>query len=350
MLRHLAAVAFALSFVGASCGQSVLGIMPGVLNDPGNLSLRQALLQFGTSTMCAEMMKRSVPIRAHDEEPAMGRFFPASCFAQQTANGHMLVRFSGTGYLWTNATKRLTFEANGSVEYALDFLMDGSTLYVYFRHQATQGVSFNVKVVESPATGAMLGLPIPVDANSIVRSVGPQLLKAELTRGFTVIREENGAASFGFGVVEKGQRPSAPYATSSSGRLLLANERSEIHQGQRDFTGPYEVTEDGQALYLTVSVDGAPGADVIVVPASIGQAWRDTYITTIATTPPPSPGRVDEPVAQGVIWRRTVPLPKGTYYMVLDNTATAGRTSLPVSPTDDRAAAISYAVELGGAP
>lgn len=349
-LRFLAAAFFALSFVGASCGQSVLGIMPGVLNDPGNLSLRQAILQFATSSVCAEMLDRSVPIRAHDEEPSMGRFFPASCFAQQLPSGRMLVRFSGAGYLWTNATKRLTFDANGAVEYELDFLMDGSTLYAYFRHKATNEVAFNVKVVESPATGAMLGLPIPMDASSIVRSVAPKLLKAELSRGFTVIREESGSASFGLGVIEKGQKPPAPYATSTTGRLLLANERTEIHQGQRDFTGPYKVTDDGQALYLTVSVDGAPGADVILVPAAIGQAWRDTYITTIATTPPPSPGRVDEPMVQGVMWRRTVPLPKGSYYVVFDNTATAGRTSLPINPNDDRAAAISYAVELGSAP
>lgn len=349
-LRHVAAGAFALSFVGASCGQSALGILPGVLNDPGNLSLRQAILKFGTGSMCSEVLKRSVPIRTHDDEPSMGRFFPAACFAQQTAAGTVLVQLSGTGYVWTNATKRLTFDASGSVEYTPDFLMDGSTLYAYFRTKATNQVTFNVKLVEAPATASSLGLPVQIDAGSIVRQVGPDLLKAELSRGFTVIRDSDGTAAFGLGVVEKGQRPAAPYAPSGSGRLLLANERTEVHQGQRDYTGPYEVTGDGQALFLTVSVDGAPGADVILVPTSIGQAWRDTYINQAQTTPPPTPGRVDEPVIQGAIWRRTVPVPKGSYYVVIDNTITAGRTSLPVNPNDDRAAAVSYAVELGGAP
>lgn len=349
-LRYVAGAAFALSFVGASCGQSALGILPGVLNDPGNLTLRQEILKFGTGSMCSEVLKRSVPVRTNDDDPAMGRFFPASCFAQQTPAGTMLVQMSGTGYVWTNATKRLTFDANASVEYSTDFLMDGSTLYAYFRTKATNQVTFNVKVVEAPASASSLGLPVQIDAGSIVRQMGPQLLKAELSRGFTVIRDSDGTAAFGLGVVEKGQRPSAPYAPGSSGRLLLANERSEIHQGQRDYTGPYEVTGDGQALWLTVSVDGAPGADVIVVPASIGVAWRDTYINQVATTPPPTPGRVDEPVMQGAIWRRAVPVPRGSYYVVLDNTTTAGRTSLPVSPNDDRAAAVSYAVELGGAP
>ncbi|MEZ4300403.1 MAG: hypothetical protein R3B70_35990 [Polyangiaceae bacterium] len=349
-LRHLLWIAFALSFIGASCGQSALAIMPGVLNDPGNLTLRRAILSFGTGSMCAEMLRRSVPLRMHDEEPSMGRFFPRACFAQQLQNGNMFVQFSGAGYAWTNATKRLTFEASGSVEYEQDFLMDGGTLYAYFRNKSTNAVSFDVKVVEAPASAAMVGLPINVDAKTLVTQFGPQLLRAELARGFTVIRESDGAASFGMGIVEKGQRPLAPYKTTGSGRLLLANDRTEVHQGQRDFAGPFEVTGDGRALFLTVSVDGAPAADVLLVPVSTGQAWRDTYLQQIATTPPPSPARVDEPVAQGFIWRRTVPLPKGAYYVVFDNTATAGRTSLPVSPTDDRAAAISYGVEEGDAP
>lgn len=280
----------------------------------------------------------------------MGRFFPSSCFAQTLQNGNLLVQLGGTGYLWTNVTKRLTFEASSSVEYQQDFLMDGSALYVYFRTKATNAATFNVKIVEAPISGNQLGLPLPIDSGAIVRQVGPQLLKAELARGFTVIREEDGTASFGLGVIEKGQRPPVPYQKADNGRTILANERTEVHQNQRDFVGPIEVPDDGKALTLTLNVDGAPGVDVIVVPTSIGQAWRDQYIQQIATAGPPSPGRVDEPVAQGVIWRRTVPLPKGAYYVVIDNTTTAGRTSLPANPNDDRAAAVSYGIELGDAP
>lgn len=324
--------------------------MPGVLNDPGNLSLRRAILKFGTGSMCAELLRRSVPLRTNEDDPAMGRFFPASCFAQEMPTGNMFVQFSGTGYAWTNATRRLTFDASASVEYEQDFQMSGSTLYVYFRHKATNAVTFNIKVVESPASAQMLGLPVNVSAQSLAAQLGPHILRAALSRGFTVIRDDDGTAAFGLGIVERGQRPLAPYRTTDTGRLLIANDRSEIHQGQRDFAGPFEVMADGHALTLTVSVDGAPGADVLLVPAAIGQAWRDTYITQAATTPPPVPARVDEPVAQGILWRRTVALPKGAYYLVLDNTATAGQTSLPVNPNDDRAALISFAVEEGDAP
>jgi hypothetical protein len=223
-------------------------------------------------------------------------------------------------------------------------------LYAYLRNRATNDVRFNVKLVEAPASASSFGLPGNMNAQTLAAQVGPQLLKAVLSRGFTVIRDPDGSAAFGLGVVELGERPAAPYQKADTGRLLLANERTEIHQGQRDYVGPFEVKSDGHALTLTVSVDGAPGADVIVVPQSIGQAWRDTYMAQAAPTPPPSPGNVDEAVAQGMIWRRTVALPKGSYYVVFDNTQAAGRTSPPVSANDDRAATISYAVEEGSAP
>ena len=47
---------------------------------------------------------------------------------------------------------------------------------------------------------------------------------------------------------------------------------------------------------------------------------------------------------------RTLALPPGYYYLVLDNTASAGRTSPPNAANDDRAALVSYAIEIGDAP
>jgi hypothetical protein len=38
------------------------------------------------------------------------------------------------------------------------------------------------------------------------------------------------------------------------------------------------------------------------------------------------------------------------YYVVFDNTPTAGSTSPPMNAFDDRAATIRYAVQLGDAP
>ena len=45
-----------------------------------------------------------------------------------------------------------------------------------------------------------------------------------------------------------------------------------------------------------------------------------------------------------------LPVAKGRYYLVIDNTATAGRIAPPPNLFDDRAALVNYAVELGDAP
>jgi hypothetical protein len=123
-----------------------------------------------------------------------------------------------------------------------------------------------------------------------------------------------------------------------------------VHQNQRDHAGPFEITGKNQALYLSVNVDGAPGIDVMVVPRGIGEAWLVQYTTAAAPTAPPASALLDEPATQGMVWRRTVPLPPGQYYVVFDNTAAAGRTQPPGYAGDDRAALVSYAVELGDAP
>src|SRR5262245_5292242 len=129
--------------LGASCGQKGLAILPGVVNDPGNHNLRREILAFGTSQLCSEVQKRNVPLRLRDGDPTTGRFFPTACTTQPLANDNLFVQFAGYGYVWTNLTKRMGFDAGGAVEYDQDFLMDGSTMYVYFRQRSTTASSFN---------------------------------------------------------------------------------------------------------------------------------------------------------------------------------------------------------------
>lgn len=196
---------------------------------------------------------------------------------------------------------------------------------------------------------AASALPL-AQGSAYANALGAQLMKTELARGFTVIRDPDGSVQFGLGVVEKGQRPTAPYRREASGKVLLANERTEVHQSQRDYAGPFEVTDDDQALTITVSIDGAPGADVLLTTRVTGDQWLQAYTTQPSVTPPPSPVLLDQPVLAGAVWRRTIALPRGSYYVVLDNTAAAGQTQPPSVALDDRAALMSYAVELGDAP
>ena len=56
---------------------------------------------------------------------------------------------------------------------------------------------------------------------------------------------------------------------------------------------------------------------------------------------------MDEPIIQGQLFKRFVPLPKGFYYLVLDHSAPVGRTVPPAQVGDDRAAKLDYVVQLG---
>jgi hypothetical protein len=347
-------MALSLSFIGASCGQSALGIMPGVVNNPRNLSLRRAILSYGTNQICGEMLKRGIPLKLREEDPVTGRFYANACYAQEMGeSNNVFIQFSGFGYAWTNLTKRVAFDASGAIEYETDFLMEEETMYVYFRQRTTSAATFKTRLIEQPQTtpfaGTPLGAAIP-SGEGFVNTLGRELLKSEIARGFTVLRDSDGTAQFGLGVVERGKRPSAPYKISSSGRLVLANERTEVHQNQMDFIGPIEVSGKGQALYITAALDGAPGADLILVPKLTADAWLQQYTTQIPLTPHPAYPTLDEPIAAGMMWRRTLPLPRGFYYLVVDNSGAAGKTLPTQHAQDDRAALVSYAIEIGDAP
>jgi hypothetical protein len=349
LFARLCSLAFAASFVGASCGQSSLALMPGVVNNPGNLSLRRGIFGFAQSQICIELKKRSVPLQLRQEDPATGRYFPNSCATQELANGNMLVQFGGYGYAWTNLTKRITFDANAAIEYQHDFLMHDSAMYVYFREKATTATTFTTRLVEQTPQSPVVGLP-GGSTQGFLDLIGTEVLRKELGKGFTIIRDADGHVDFGVGMVEKGKRPTAPYTPADNGRLVLANERVEVHQNQRDYVGPFEVTESKQALFLSVAIDGAQNVDVMVVHRGIGEAWLVSYTSQATLAQPPAPPVLDEPVTSGMVWRKTLPLPKGQYYVVFDNSPAAGRSAPPVVVGDDRAVLVNYAVELGPAP
>ncbi|MCC6523632.1 MAG: hypothetical protein IT373_13335 [Polyangiaceae bacterium] len=355
-LVRLLAAFIGLASLGATCGQAGLAVMPGVINNPANHALRQALLGFATSEMCSELLHRSVPLSLRDGDPTIGRFYPQTCQVQQVANENLYVSFAGHGYAWSSLSKRIGFVASAGVQYEYDFLMDGGTMYVYFRQVSTGASEFRPTMVEAPSAGA-LGPLIGANLQGFVQQLGSRLLAAELAKGFTVVRHGDGDTTFSLGVLETGTRPFAPFDRAESSWPLLANERTEIHTGQRDYTGPYLVDGSGEALYLTLALEGAPAVDVLVVPKELGDAWLGAYEQQGPAGPPPGQPLADEPVAATPtvgtpppVYRRMFRLPRGSYYIVLDNTATAGASVPAGVPGDDRAALVSYAVQLGDAP
>jgi len=378
IVLRLTPLALALCCVAASCGQTALAIMPGVLNDPGNRTLRREIMSFAVSEMCNEIRGRSLPLKLRNADPNIGRFFPTACSVQELdENGNLFVQFLGHGYAWTNVTGRMGFEASAAVEYEQDFLMDGSTMYVYFREKKTQKTAFRVLMLEKAgqASGpaSVAGL-FGTTVAQATQQIGDGVLAHQLEGGFTVVRESDGAVSFSLGVLEKGAQPPKPFAPGESDWKVLVNDRSELHHGQLDFLGPFQIAEAGEALHLTMNAEGASGIDVLVLPKATGDAWIGTYERQAAVTPPPGAALIDEQVTaaapaaigagsattagsttaaggqpastQPTVWRRAVRAPQGFYYVVLDNTAVAGRTAPSSQPHDDRAALVSYAVQL----
>ena len=194
------------------------------------------------------------------------------------------------------------------------------------------------------------------DLDTVANQVGQRVLESQLARGFTVVREDDGSASFSLGVLEKGGQPFAPFGRGDSDWPLLANDRVELHHGQLDLTGPYTV-EKGDTLWVTALVEGAPAVDLLVVTRPMADPWLASYERQTAPPPLPSPILEDVVAATAAIpgrpavpYRRPLPLPAGQYYIVFDNSALAGRTSPATNPNDDRAALVSYAVQLGDPP
>jgi len=357
--RILLVTVLAWCCLGASCGQTALSILPGVVNNPANRTLRREIFSYAIAELCSEMTKRSVPLKLRDPDPSIGRFYPTGCNVQQMPNDNLFVQFVGHGYAWANVTGRMGFDASAAVEYDHDFLMDGSTMYVYFRQVQTQASNFKVHMIEKSG-GPVSGVAGMIGANiqAVSQQIGERVLQHQLARGFTVVRESDGTVSFTLGVLDKGEQPFAPFGRGDSDWTLLANDRTELHRGQRDFAGPFTIAAEDEALWLTVLVEGASAIDVQVYAKAVIDPWIDAYEKQSAPTPPPAPPLFDDAVVAptsvpghpSAPYRRPLRLPLGSYYILFDNTATAGRTQPQSLRHDDRAALVSYAVQLGDPP
>lgn len=320
----------------------------GVINNPANKSLRFDILKFGLDRFCFEMTRRGAPLKLSDEEPVLGRFFAETCSSQivDDARKSFVVQYSGKGYGWTNVTGRLGFTSAGLVEYAPDFQMHEGALYIYFRPRNVSAASFNVTLVESGlARAGMAVTGISAD------EIGKNLVHGQLQRGFTVIRYgSSGETDFALGYIAKGQKPPKPFQVQNSDKLTLANDRTEVHSEQQDFIGGFEVTEDHQALYLTMNADGAPAVDVFLVPKGTGDPMIEGYVKAPGPAALQFAPLLDEVLPAGQLWKRYVRAPKGIYYVVIDNSSRVGRSAPPHAVGDDRAAKIDYFVQVGGAP
>jgi hypothetical protein len=316
------------------------------INEPENLTMRRSLLRKGMGDFCQQMTSRSAPLRLSPDSPVIGRFFPTACNASQ--DEQLYAEFGGFGYGWTNVTKRVTFTMSGAALYRYDFtvLEDGPCdIYAYFRPTRIDSSDFRVNKVEGAAASVFNAF------TNIGDTFGKQLVGQKLRDGFTVISYDGSETNvdFGLGIIPKGQKPFHPYDRKSGERETYESERVEIHQNQRDFVGPIAVTSAGKALFVTANVDGAPAVDVLFLRKEEGDVFLRQYFDSPTAGPLAGPPITNDVLQAGVEMKRALPLPPGMYYVVFDNTATAGQVAPAVNPLDDRAAVVNYLIQVGDA-
>ncbi len=316
----------------------------GIINSSPDLRWKLFSL-FGASKICPEMLKKGVSIRLQERSPAMGRFFPMQCtYKVDNSRQTLTVSIAGTGYGYMMPAKRVGFSVTASVEYRPDFVIAGDDLYLWAKlNRMVDGPHFQLGYVENPI--------VDVAANAlggITNFLGNQVVTSAMTQGFTVIHNEDKGDDFTLGIIHPPERPHHPFQTSSQ-RYTFANETVDVQGNQRDFLGPFEIAKAGQALYLTLSVQG-PAVDVMVVDKATGDVWRDMYQTGKPLGPPPGVVLNGGPLQPGPVDNRRYQLAPGLYYVVIDNSPYAGTVG-PVgslfNPLNGTLAQVSYVAQLG---
>ena len=326
---------------------SILG--SGVVNDPENRSLRFDLLKFGLDSFCKEMQARGLALKMADDEPVLGRFHATACGAQlidEDTRKSFVVQYAGSGFAGSSQGGRVGFSTTGLVEYAPDFLLKDGAMYVYFRPKVVDATGFQTLLVESALTQGALKL-FGIDANAF----GQKVVESQLRRGFTVVRyDSSGETDFGLGLIALGERPYHPFTVNTEDKQVIVNERTEVHLAQQDFIGPITLESNDQALYLTLALDGAAAIDALVVPEAEGKRMLEAFTQQPGPVAPAAPQLLDEPVTRAALWKRYVAAPKGRYYLVLDNSGSAGRTTPPNGPADGLSARVDVLVLVGERP
>lgn len=344
-LPLLAIAAFASLTEGCSCNPACQ--FRGTINQPENLTMRRSLLRKGMGDFCTQLRSRNAPLKLTADSPVIGRFYPTQCTA---ADGDLLnVSFAGFGYAYTNVTKKVTFKSQVGAAFRYDFQVtegDACDVYAYFRPSRIDATNFESHRIENPVVSVFNGM------STFGNDFGRQTLAKKLQDGFTVIAKDASQSNvdFALGIVPLGKKPFHPYQVDrGDGKVTYENDRTEVHQNQRDFIGPIVVEETGKALYLSAAVDGAPAIDVMVMRKAEAEASLNAYFELPQVGPLAGMPLSSEVLAQGNPLKRAIVVAPGTYYVVLDNTPLAGLAMPAINPLDDRAAVVNYLIQIGDA-
>jgi hypothetical protein len=334
----LGVLVLALGGAGCPCLRGPVNASPG---------LRWWLFSnFGASKICPEMLKRGMALRMQERGPAVGRFFPGQCTIDVDDGREVItVNFAGSGYAYTPLTRRVGFTTTASVEYRPDFYIGEEDMYVWGRmSRIVNSPAFRLGYVENPLADAATAMtPLGTLANAF----GNQIAIGELTQGFTVVRNDDRGDDFSLGILMPPQKPHHPFDVTQSEDFTFVNETTEIHVGQMDFLGPFEIAESGQYLAMRYYVEG-PSLDAMVVDRATGDLWRDAYQTGRPFGLVPGPILAGAPLPGQTETRVPYRLAPGQYYVVLDHSALVGTVSPPATfiPLSEPLVRVSYVAQL----
>ena len=85
------------------------------------------------------------------------------------------------------------------------------------------------------------------------------------------------------------------------------------------------------------------------MPKAQGDALLQTYTSVSGPAVPPT-APFAAVVRAGQTLQQYVPLPRGTYTLLLDHSAALGQVAPPLVGLDDRAARLDYLIQVGSRP
>lgn len=323
--------------------------MGGNINDPSNRTMRRNLMSYGLGQFCQQLTSHSAPLKLTADAPVTGRFYPRHCTQQTLDNGDLWVQFDGQGYAFTDLSRKVTFTAGASLQYNEDFkCADNDAIYAYFMTRTAAPPTFQVVQIEAPVASLMSNVVGPY-ANSF----GTQMLTKQLAEGFTVVQSDNGAIDFDLGKLPVGQPIKHPFDVHGSDKLLVESQRVQIANNERDFVGPIEIKDSGRALYFLMGLEGGQAVDILLMPKAQGEQALQNYLNVGPVGALPAPAQWSDVVRFGQQYQRALPVPPGVYYVVIDNTPSAGQVAPPASlpfGASDPPAVVNYAIQIGDAP
>jgi hypothetical protein len=334
--------------VALGCRATTVCKLGGPINDPSNRTLRRNILSYGLSQFCQQMLTRNAPLKLAPDAPVIGRFYAQHCQQQILDNGDLWVQFDGMGYAFTNLSRKVTFTNASSIQYDQDFrCADDNSIYAYFDPRRVSPPNFHVLQIEQPMANLMQNWIQPFADN-----FGNQMVTGQLAQGITVIQSDDGTTDFDVGHLPLGRRPNHPFNIHGKDRVTVESLRTQVYANERDFIGPIVVEGSGRAIYMMMQLDGQQAVDVMLIPKAQGDAALQAYVNFGPVGPLPYPPMMSDVLQYGMQYQRAVPVPAGMYYVVIDNTGTAGQAAPPATAPfgASPAAVINYAIQMGDAP